>query len=196
MRKATIRRKTAETEVSVVIDLDGKGKGDIDTSVPFLDHMLNLFARHGLTDLAIRSQGDIDVDDHHLVEDVGICLGQAIRKALGDRKGISRYGWSSVPMDESLCNVAMDLSGRPYLVWRAELGERRIGEFDPALLREFFKSFSDHSGITLHINLSYGTNGHHMAEAIFKAFARAFRDAIAIDVRIEGILSTKGSLEV
>ncbi|OGP86271.1 MAG: imidazoleglycerol-phosphate dehydratase [Deltaproteobacteria bacterium RBG_16_58_17] len=196
MRKATIRRKTAETEVSVVIDLDGKGKGDIDTSVPFLDHMLNLFARHGLTDLAIRSQGDIDVDDHHLVEDVGICLGQAIRKALGDRKGISRYGWSSVPMDESLCNVAMDLSGRPYLVWRAELGERRIGEFDPALLREFFKSFSDHSGITLHINLSYGTNGHHRAEAIFKAFARAFRDAIAIDVRIEGILSTKGSLEV
>ena len=196
MRKATIRRKTAETEVSVVIDLDGKGKGDIDTSVPFLDHMLNLFARHGLTDLAIRSQGDTDVDDHHLVEDVGICLGQAVRKALGDRKGISRYGSSSVPMDESLCSVAMDLSGRPYLVWRAELGERRIGEFDPALLREFFKSFSDHSGITLHINLRYGTNGHHMAEAIFKAFARAFRDAIAIDVRIEGILSTKGSLEV
>jgi imidazoleglycerol-phosphate dehydratase len=196
MRKATIRRKTAETEVSVVIDLDGKGKGDIDTSVPFLDHMLNLFAKHGLTDLAIRSQGDIDVDDHHLVEDVGICLGQAVRKALGDRKGISRYGSSSVPMDESLCSVAMDLSGRPYLVWRAELGERRIGEFDPALLREFFKSFSDHSGITLHINLSYGTNGHHMAEAIFKAFARAFRDAIAIDGRIEGILSTKGSLEV
>jgi imidazoleglycerol-phosphate dehydratase len=196
MRKATIRRKTAETEVSVVIDLDGKGKGDIDTSVPFLDHMLNLFARHGLTDLAIRSQGDIDVDDHHLVEDVGICLGQAVRKALGDRKGISRYGSSSVPMDESLCSAAMDLSGRPYLVWRAELGERRIGEFDPALLREFFKSFSDHSGITLHINLSYGTNGHHMAEAIFKAFARAFRDAIAIDGRIEGILSTKGSLEV
>ena len=196
MRKATIRRKTAETEVSVIIDLDGKGKGDIDTSVPFLDHMLNLFARHGLTDLAIRSQGDIDVDDHHLVEDVGICLGQAVRKALGDRKGISRYGSSSVPMDESLCSAAMDLSGRPYLVWRAELGERRIGEFDPALLREFFKSFSDHSGITLHINLSYGTNGHHMAEAIFKAFARAFRDAIAIDGRIEGILSTKGSLEV
>jgi imidazoleglycerol-phosphate dehydratase len=196
MRKATIRRKTAETEVSVVIDLDGKGKGDIDTSVPFLDHMLNLFARHGLTDLAIRSQGDIDVDDHHLVEDVGICLGQAVRNALGDRKGISRYGSSSVPMDESLCSVAMDLSGRPYLIWRAELGERRIGKFDPALLREFFKSFSDHSGITLHINLGYGTNGHHMAEAIFKAFARAFRDAIAIDGRIEGILSTKGSLEV
>jgi len=180
----------------VVIDLDGKGKGDIHTSVPFLDHMLNLFARHGLTDLVIRSQGDIDVDDHHLVEDVGICLGQAVRKALGDRKGISRYGSSSVPMDESLCSVAMDLSGRPYLVWLAELGERKIGGFDPALLREFFKSFSDHSGITLHINLSYGTNGHHMAEAIFKAFARAFRDAIEIDGRIEGILSTKGSLEV
>jgi len=195
MRKATIQRKTAETEVSLVIDLDGKGEGKIDTSVPFLDHMLNLFARHGLTDLSIRSQGDTVVDDHHLVEDVGICLGQAVRKALGDRKGISRYGSSSVPMDESLCSVAMDLSGRPYLVWRAEFGEGRIGEFDPTLLREFFKSFSDHSGITLHINLSYGTNRHHMAEAIFKAFARAFRDAVSMDGRIEGVLSTKGSLE-
>jgi imidazoleglycerol-phosphate dehydratase len=196
MRKATIQRKTAETEVSLVIDLDGKGEGKIDTSVPFLDHMLNLFARHGLTDLSIRSQGDTVVDDHHLVEDVGICLGQAVRKALGDRRGISRYGSSSVPMDESLCSVAMDLSGRPYLVWRAEFGDGRIGEFDPALLREFFKSFSDHSGITLHINLSYGTNRHHMAEAIFKAFARAFRDAVSMDGRIEGVLSTKGSLEV
>jgi imidazoleglycerol-phosphate dehydratase len=196
MRKATIQRKTAETEVSLVIDLDGKGEGKIDTSVPFLDHMLKLFARHGLTDLSIRSQGDTVVDDHHLVEDVGICLGQAVRKALGDRRGISRYGSSSVPMDESLCSVAMDLSGRPYLVWHAEFGEGRIGEFDPALLREFFKSFSDHSGTTLHINLSYGKNRHHMAEAIFKAFARAFRDAVSMDGRIEGVLSTKGSLEV
>jgi imidazoleglycerol-phosphate dehydratase len=195
MRQATIQRKTTETEVSAAIDLDGKGEGRIDTSVPFLDHMLNLFTRHGLLDLTIRSQGDIQIDDHHLVEDVGICLGQAVRKALGDRKGISRYGMALVPMDESLCSVAMDLSGRPYLIWHAELGEARIGEFDPALLREFFKSFSDHSGITLHINLIYGTNSHHMAEAIFKAFARAFRAAIAMDERVEGVLSTKGSLE-
>lgn len=195
MRKANIERKTTETEVSVAIDLDGKGEGNIATSIPFLDHMLNLFARHGLVDLAVRSLGDTAVDDHHLVEDVGICLGQAVRKALGDRKGISRYGASTVPMDESLCSVAMDLSGRPYLVYRAEVGTRRIGEFDPALLREFFKSFTDHSGITLHINLGYGTNEHHMAEAIFKAFARAFREAAARDERIEGVLSTKGSLE-
>jgi len=195
MRKATIQRKTTETEVSVAIDLDGKGEGRIDTSVPFLDHMLNLFARHGLVDLTVRSQGDTGIDDHHLVEDVGICLGQAIRKALGDRKGISRYGAATVPMDESLCSVAMDLSGRPYLIWNSELGEGRIGGFDPALLREFFKALSDHSGITLHVNLNYGTNLHHMAEAIFKAFARAFRGAIAMDGRIEGVLSTKGSLE-
>jgi imidazoleglycerol-phosphate dehydratase len=195
MRKAVIERKTAETEISVEIDLDGKGEGRIDTSIPFLDHMLSLFSRHGLVDLDIRGRGDTAVDDHHLVEDIGICLGQAVRKALGERKGISRYGSAEVPMDESLCNVAMDLSGRPYLVWRAELGEQKIGEFDPTLLREFFKSFSDHSGITLHINLRYGTNRHHMAEAIFKAFARALRKAAAADQRIDGVLSTKGSLE-
>ncbi|MCE5283587.1 MAG: imidazoleglycerol-phosphate dehydratase HisB [Deltaproteobacteria bacterium] len=196
MRKATIARKTTETEVSVEVDLDGKGEGRIDTSVPFLDHMLNLLARHGLIDLTVRSKGDTAIDDHHLVEDVGICLGQAVRKALGERRGISRYGSAVVPMDESLCNVAMDLSGRPYLVWQAEMSPQRIGKFDPALLKEFFKSFSDHSGITLHINLIYGTNSHHMAEAIFKAFARAFRGAVAVDERIEGVLSTKGSLEV
>ena len=195
MRKADIQRKTTETEVSLSIDLDGKGEGNIATTVPFMDHMLSLFARHGLIDLTVRSRGDTAVDDHHLVEDVGICLGQAVRKALGDRKGISRYGASTVPMDESLCSVAMDLSGRPYLIYRADIGPRRIGEFNPALLREFFKSFSDHSGMTLHINLIYGTNEHHMAEAIFKAFARAFREAVARDERIEGVLSTKGSLE-
>jgi imidazoleglycerol-phosphate dehydratase len=195
MRKGTIQRKTTETDVSVEVNLDGTGVGYIDTAVPFLDHMLNLFARHGLVDLTIRSKGDTAVDDHHLVEDVGICLGKAVRSALGERKGISRYGSAVVPMDESLCGVAMDLSGRPYLIWHAELDGQRIGEFDPALLREFFKSFSDHSGITLHINLIYGTNGHHMAEAIFKAFARAFREAIAMDGRVEGVLSTKGSLE-
>jgi imidazoleglycerol-phosphate dehydratase len=195
MRKATIQRKTAETEISAAIGLDGKGEGRIDTSIPFLDHMLNLFARHSFTDLEIRGRGDTAVDDHHLAEDLGICLGQVVRKALGERKGIGRYGSARVPMDESLCSVTMDLSGRPYLVWKVELGEGRIGGFDPVLLREFFKSFSDHSGITLHVNLIYGTNTHHMAEAIFKAFARAFREAVAIDGRIEGVLSTKGSLE-
>lgn len=196
MRRGTIRRKTTETDVSVEVNLDGQGGGIIDTSVPFLDHMLNLFSRHGVLDLTIRSKGDTAIDAHHLVEDVGICLGQAVRKALGDRKGISRYGTAAVPMDESLCNVTMDLSGRPYLIWRAKLGDARIGEFDPALLREFFKSFSDHSGTTLHVNLNYGTNIHHMAEAIFKAFARAFREAVAIDGRIKGVPSTKGSLDV
>lgn len=196
MRRGTIRRKTTETDVSVEVNLDGQGGGIIDTSVPFLDHMLNLFSRHGLLDLTIRSKGDTAIDAHHLVEDVGICLGQAVRKALGDRKGIHRYGTAAVPMDESLCNVTMDLSGRPYLIWRAKLGDARIGEFDPALLREFFKSFSDHSGTTLHVNLNYGTNIHHMAEAIFKAFARAFREAVAIDGRIKGVPSTKGSLDV
>jgi imidazoleglycerol-phosphate dehydratase len=195
MRKATIQRKTAETEISAAIDIDGKGEGKIDTSIPFFDHMLNLFARHSLTDLEVRGRGDTAVDDHHLVEDAGICLGQVVRKALGERKGIGRYGSAWVPMDESLCSVTMDLSGRPYLVWKAELGEARIGGFDPGLFKEFFKSFSDHSGITLHVNLIYGTNGHHMVEAIFKAFARAFREAVAIDGRIEGVLSTKGCLE-
>lgn len=196
MRKATIQRKTAETEVLVSIDLEGSGESRIDTSVPFLDHMLNLFARHGLLELTIQSRGDTLIDDHHLVEDVGISLGQAIRKALGERKGIARYGAALIPMDESLASVAMDLSGRPYLIWNADLGDQRIGEFDPGLLREFFKSFSDHSGITLHVNLIYGTNGHHMAEGIFKAFARAFREAATLDKRIEGVLSTKGCLEV
>jgi imidazoleglycerol-phosphate dehydratase len=195
MRNATIQRKTAETEISAAIGIDGKGEGKIDTSIPFFDHMLNLFARHSLTDLEVRGRGDTAVDDHHLVEDVGICLGQVVRKALGERKGIGRYGSAWAPMDESLCSVTMDLSGRPYLVWKAELGEGRIGGFDPGLFKEFFKSFSDHSGITLHVNLIYGTNGHHMVEAIFKAFARAFREAVAIDGRIAGVLSTKGCLE-
>ena len=195
MRKAKIRRKTTETDVSVEVNLDGKGEGCIDTSVPFFDHMLNLFARHGSVDLTVRSKGDTAIDDHHLVEDVGICVGQAVKKALGERIGIRRYGSALIPMDESICSVAMDLSGRPYLIWRAKIGKQKIGEFDPALLREFFKSFSDHSGITLHINLMYGINNHHMAEAIFKAFARAFREAVAMDERVEGVPSTKGSLE-
>jgi imidazoleglycerol-phosphate dehydratase len=193
-RSATIHRKTTETDVYIEIDLDGSGQGKITTSVTFLDHMLNLFSRHGLMDLVIKSKGDTDIDDHHLVEDIGICLGDAVKEALGDKKGIVRYGSATVPMDESLCSVVMDISGRPYLVYHVDFKDKKIGKFDPALLKEFFKSFSDHSGITLHINVVYGKNDHHIAEAIFKAFALALRRAVTIHDRIEGVLSTKGSL--
>jgi imidazoleglycerol-phosphate dehydratase len=193
-RKAEIYRKTKETEVSMELDLDGTGQGKISTTVAFMDHMLSLFARHGLMDLIIKSHGDTQVDDHHLVEDIGICLGDAVKKALGDKKGIQRYGSAMIPMDESLCTLVMDISGRPYLIFNVELKSKKSDKFDYSLLREFFKSFSDHSGITLHVNLLYGRNNHHIAEAIFKALALALRKAVTIHGRIEGILSTKGSL--
>jgi imidazoleglycerol-phosphate dehydratase len=193
-RKAEIYRKTTETEVSIELDLNGTGQGKISTTVAFMDHMLSLFARHGLVDLTIKSKGDTQVDDHHLVEDIGICLGDAVKKALGDKKGIQRYGSAMIPMDESLCSLAMDISGRPYLIYNVEFKSKKSDKFDYALLREFFKSFSDRSGITLHINLLYGRNSHHIAEAIFKALALALRKAVTIHGRIEGILSTKGSL--
>lgn len=195
MRKAVIARKTAETDISLEIDLDGKGKNQIDSTIPFLNHMLQLFSRHGMIDLVLRGRGDTAVDDHHLVEDIGICLGKAVREALGDREGICRYGSAVVPMDESLSSVAIDISGRPWLVWNAEFSEQLVGNFNPALLQDFFKSFSDHSGINLHISVNYGRNSHHKAEAIFKAFARALHGAAQIDKRIEGVLSTKGHLE-
>jgi imidazoleglycerol-phosphate dehydratase len=193
-RSATIQRKTTETDVYMKVDLDGSGQGEIATSVNFLDHMLNLFSRHGLLDLVIKSKGDTDIDDHHLVEDIGICLGEAVKEALGDKRGIVRYGSATVPMDESLCSVVMDISGRSYLIYHVDFKDKKIGKFDPALLKEFFKSFSDHSGITLHINVIYGRNDHHIAEAIFKAFALALRRAVTVHDRIEGVLSTKGSL--
>jgi imidazoleglycerol-phosphate dehydratase len=193
-RTAKISRKTAETNISIDINLDGTGTGNISTSIPFLDHMLTLFVKHGNIDLSIEGSGDTAIDDHHLVEDLGICLGEAMREAVGDKKKIGRYGSAMVPMDESLCNVTMDISGRPYLIYNVEPGGRKIGQFDPALLREFFKSFSDHSGITLHINLIYGKNNHHISEAIFKAFARAVKEAVTIHEDIQGVLSTKGSL--
>ena len=194
MRKGKIKRKTRETNISVEMELDGVGRGEIDTKIPFMDHMLNLLARHGLFDLKISGQGDREVDDHHLVEDLGICLGNAVKKALGDKEGIARYGAALAPMDESLASVALDISGRPCLVYHAGLGEARIGAFDPSLLREFFKAFSDHGGITLHINVLYGKNNHHMAEAVFKAFALALRSAVQLDERIQGVMSTKGLL--
>ncbi|MBN1662005.1 MAG: imidazoleglycerol-phosphate dehydratase HisB [Deltaproteobacteria bacterium] len=193
-RTAKVHRKTTETDIRIEMDLDGRGVGSIATSVPFMDHMLNLFSRHSGIDLSVKGTGDTEIDDHHLVEDLGICLGDAIKDALGDKKGIGRYGSATVPMDECLCNLTMDISGRPYLVYHVNLGRRKIGKFDPTLLKEFFKSFSDHSGITLHINLIYGRNGHHIAEAVFKALARALREAITVHENIEGVLSTKGSL--
>lgn len=194
IRRARIERKTTETDVHVNLALDGKGKGDIASTLPFLDHMLNLFAKHGFFDLILKGKGDTEIDDHHLVEDIGICLGEAFKKALGGKAGIARYGSATVPMDESLCSVSVDISGRPYLIYNANFSRARIGTFDAALLKEFFKSFSDHSGITLHINLQYGRNKHHMAEAIFKALARALSEAAARDRRIAGVLSTKGKL--
>jgi imidazoleglycerol-phosphate dehydratase len=193
-RKAKVNRKTTETDIRIEIDLGGKGGGKIATTIPFMDHMLNLFAKHSSCDLSIKSVGDTDIDDHHLVEDLGICLGDAVKNALGDKQGIARYGSATVPMDECLCNVTIDISGRPYLVFHVDLRRRKIGKFDPALLREFFKSFTDHSGITLHINLLYGKNSHHIAEVVFKACARALREAITVQDYIEGVLSTKGSL--
>ncbi len=194
-RRAEFKRKTAETDIAIGIDLDGTGvQQKIATSIPFFDHMLNLFARHGFFGLTITGRGDISVDYHHLVEDIGICLGEVLKKALGDKAGISRYGFSLVPMDESLCSVSLDISGRPYLVYNAEFDQKKIGDFDPNLLEEFFKAFSDHSEITLHINLAYGNNNHHKAEAIFKAFARALSEAVAINKKVKGVLSTKETL--
>ena len=193
-RRAKIIRKTTETDINLEIDLDKTAGSRIDTTIPFFDHMLELFARHGFLKLVIKSKGDTQIDDHHLIEDLGICLGQAVSKALGKKTGINRYGSACVPMDECLCRVDMDISGRPYLIYNVKYGRRKINGFDPALVKEFFKAFTDHSGITLHINFLYGDNGHHIIETIFKAFARAFRNAVTLNENIKGVLSTKGSL--
>ena len=193
-RTASIERVTKETRIRLSINLDGSGIGKICTSVPFLDHMLDLFARHGLFDLEVEAQGDIDIDFHHTVEDIGIVLGQAIKEALGDKKGIRRYGQASVPMDETLASVALDLSGRPYLVYNVRLPKVKIGEFDVELGREFFQAFVNNIGANLHINVMYGDNVHHIIEACFKATARALDSATGFDPRIEGVMSTKGTL--
>lgn len=193
-RTAKVERKTKETDIVIQINLDGEGKGNIVTTIPFLDHMLTLLAKHGFVDLTVQGQGDTDVDYHHLVEDIGICFGKALTKALGDKKGIARYGSATVPMDESLCSVAMDLSGRPYLIFNADFGNKTIKDFDPLLFSDFFKAVSDHSGMTLHINVMYGNNAHHMIESVFKAFARSLNKAVSMDSRISGVMSTKGTL--
>ena len=195
MRRATITRKTKETDISVSVDLDGAGKARIATGVGFFDHMLEQIARHSLIDVTIAAKGDLHVDQHHTVEDVGIALGQAVREALGDMKGITRYADVHLPMDEAMTRVAIDISGRPYLVWKVTFTRGKIGEMDSELFREFFQAFAQNAGITLHIENLYGRNNHHIAETCFKALARALRAAVAIDPRQpQAVPSTKGSL--
>ncbi|MFO7593889.1 MAG: imidazoleglycerol-phosphate dehydratase HisB [Pseudomonadota bacterium] len=194
-RKATVERNTLETQIAVSIDLDGSGEGRFETGVPFLEHMLDQIARHGLIDLDIKARGDLHIDAHHTVEDVGITLGQAFAKAIGDKKGIRRYGHAYVPLDESLSRIVIDFSGRPGLEYHVEYPRARIGEFDVDLLLEFFQGFVNHAQVTLHVDNLRGSNAHHIAETVFKAFGRALRMAIEPDERMQGIMpSTKGSL--
>jgi imidazoleglycerol-phosphate dehydratase len=195
MRKSSIARKTAETEISVEIDLDGTGSYDNRTGVGFFDHMLDQLARHAMFDITIVATGDLHVDDHHTVEDTGIALGQALAEALGDKAGIRRYGACALPMDDAQVHCALDLSGRPYLVWNVEMPTPKIGTFDTELVREFFQALSTHGGITLHVDKVHGLNSHHIAEAAFKAVARALRMAVEPDPRAgDRVPSTKGAL--
>ena len=194
-RTARVERNTLETQITVELNLDGTGQSRFDTGVPFLEHMLDQVARHGLVDLEITAKGDLHIDDHHTVEDLGITLGQALAQALGDKKGIRRYGHAYVPLDEALSRVVIDLSGRPGLEMHADFRRASIGAFDVDLFHEFFQGFVNHAGVTLHIDCLRGRNAHHIAETIFKAFGRALRMALEPDPRLEGIVpSTKGSL--
>ena len=193
-RKAKITRKTKETDIVVELKLEGLGKGAISTGIPFFDHMLTLMSAHGFFDISLNAKGDIEVDGHHTVEDVGIVLGSAFNEALGDKKGIKRYGSKLVPMDESLASVAIDYSNRPFLTYNVEFVRPTTGGFDVELVEEFFKAFVNASGTTLHVNLLYGENTHHVIESIFKAFGQALDEATSIDDRIRGVRSTKGVL--
>ena len=194
-RTAEIDRKTAETDIRLSINLDGTGTSDIETGVGFLDHMLDLFARHAVVDLKVRANGDLHVDQHHTVEDIGICLGQAVREALGDKAGIRRYGHFTLPMEETLVSIAIDLSGRYAMVFNAEFPTSRIGEFDSELVEDFWQAFAANALCNFHVNLHYGRNSHHISEGIFKGTARAFRAAIEADLRMQGVVpSTKGTL--
>jgi imidazoleglycerol-phosphate dehydratase len=196
MRKASIKRKTRETDISVTLDLDGSGKSEIATGIGFLDHMLEQLSRHGLIDLSVTAKGDLHIDQHHTTEDVGIVIGQALKQALGTRAGIARYADVHLPMDEALTRAAVDVSGRPYLVWKVAFTRSKVGDFDTELFREFFVALAQNAGITLHVETLYGTNNHHIAETCFKAVARALRAAVAVDPRQGGrVPSTKGSLE-
>lgn len=194
-RIATIDRTTKETKISLVLNLDGRGEHRVESGVPFFDHMLTQIARHGFFDLQISAVGDLEVDAHHTVEDVGICLGEAFKKALADKAGIRRYGRGTMPMHESLAAVVLDFSGRPFLVFNVPLPKAQVGNFDLELVEEFFTAFCNHAGANVHVNLAYGDNLHHIVEAVFKAFARALDEATQLDPRIEGVLSSKGKLE-
>ena len=195
MRQANVKRATKETDIAVTVDLDGTGAAQVATGVGFLDHMLDLLARHSRIDLTVTAKGDLHIDQHHTTEDVGIALGQAVKQALGDMKGITRYAHAYLPMDETLSRVALDISGRPYLVFKVPFPGQKIGVFDTQLVREWFQAFAMNAGITLHVETLYGANDHHVAESCFKGLARALRVAVAIDPRAAGeIPSTKGQL--
>ena len=195
MRKASVKRKTKETDIEVAVDLDGQGRSSIETGIGFLDHMLDLLARHSRIDITVKARGDLHIDQHHTTEDTGIALGQAVKQALGDMKGITRYADVHLPMDEALTRVAIDISGRPFLVFKASFVRDKVGSFDTALVQEWFQAFAINAGITLHAECLYGSNDHHIAESCFKGLARALRAAVSIDPRASGeVPSTKGSL--
>ncbi|MFH1758360.1 MAG: imidazoleglycerol-phosphate dehydratase HisB [Pseudomonadota bacterium] len=194
LRQAKVSRETKETSIKVDLNLDGLGQHQIATTIPFLDHMLSLMAAHGLFDLMVNAQGDTQVDFHHTVEDVGICLGKALKQALGQKEGVRRYGSAFIPMDESLASVHVDLSGRPCLIYHLPLRKRKIGDFDAELVKEFFQALVNSSAITLHVQVVYGSNGHHMVESLFKAFGRALGQAVTKDEKVRGVPSTKGKL--
>ena len=195
MRTATIARRTSETKIDVTVDLDGSGAYDVSTGIGFFDHMLEQLSRHSLIDLQVRTEGDLHIDQHHTVEDTGLAIGEAVAKALGDKRGIRRYAEALSPMDETLTRVAIDISGRPYLVWKTEFTQKRLGEMDTEMFEHFFHSFAQTAGVTLHIETLYGANNHHIAESAFKGLARALRQAVEIDPRkADAIPSTKGVL--
>jgi len=194
-RKATIERNTKETDITLILNLDGKGVSEIDSGIPFIDHMLSLMAAHGFMDIRITARGDTEIDYHHTVEDLGICLGMAIDQALGEKDGIRRYGQATVPMDEALSRVVIDISNRPFLAYRVTIKESKTGKFDISLIKEFFRALVNYSGITMHVDLVSGDDAHHIAESIFKAFGRALDRAVGIENRLEGgVPSTKGIL--
>lgn len=192
-RKSSIARKTAETDIELHLDLDGTGKNEINTGVPFLDHMLTLFSVHGFFDLRVKAEGDTEVDDHHTVEDIGICLGQALAATLAGKGGIARYGSCCLPMDETLVRVVVDISNRPFLHYDVVVTEQKLGTFDTSLAKEFFRAVCQHGGLTLHVDLLHGENGHHIIEAVFKGFGRAMKKATT-EIEIKGVLSSKGCL--
>lgn len=193
-RNAELSRKTAETDITLKLNIDGSGNSIIDTGIGFLDHMLTLFSKHGLIDLEVKATGDLQVDAHHTVEDIGIVLGQALKNALGDKKSIRRYGTATVPMDEALATVSLDFGGRPFLVCNVKYTNERVGDMETELVEEFFRAVTTNAGMNVHINVLYGGNNHHIVEAVFKAFGRALDEATRRDERIEGVMSTKGIL--